>query len=361
MQYQSAVPTEVIDWDAVSAIDPDLIRRTGDLTQLQPFISKFVGANMGQYESQVLTHPLAVRLCSILQVSLQYMSDVQKQLDEKVRRLETRLEDKNEEMKKLEVAFTKADELLRRKMQSTEKCPICLKKFKNFDFVDQHFERRHPEHLEEWYSLRNKRPMRNRPQKNSDIDQIVKQIADLQKKLNQSGTKNATLQKMVNRLSKELDEKTTQIVALQEDLAKKNVRIQELDEAVANLNENVENLATANAAQSEMLDAQDKALHTAYYCFGTSKELKAQNILSKKGIFSKTKVLQDGFNKDYFITIDIREVTEIPLFAGKAKLQSNHPEGSYEFIEDEDGNMTLKINNPESFWSLSKYLVIEVG
>ena len=180
MQYQSAVPTEVIDWDAVSAIDPDLIRRTGDLTQLQPFISKFVGANMGQYESQVLTHPLAVRLCSILQVSLQYMSDVQKQLDEKVRRLETRLEDKNEEMKKLEVAFTKADELLRRKMQSTEKCPICLKKFKNFDFVDQHFERRHPEHLEEWYSLRNKRPMRNRPQKNSDIDQIVKQIADLQ-------------------------------------------------------------------------------------------------------------------------------------------------------------------------------------
>lgn len=187
------------------------------------------------------------------------------------------------------------------------------------------------------------------------------QIADLQKKLNQSGTKNATLQKMVNRLSKELDEKTTQIVALQEDLAKKNVRIQELDEAVANLNENVENLATANAAQSEMLDAQDKALHTAYYCFGTTKELKAQNILSKKGIFSKTKVLQDGFNKDYFITIDIREVTEIPLFAGKAKLQSNHPEGSYEFIEDEDGNMTLKINNPESFWSLSKYLVIEVG
>ena len=187
------------------------------------------------------------------------------------------------------------------------------------------------------------------------------QIADLQKKLNQSGSKNAALQKMVNRLSKELEEKTTQIVALQEDLAKKNVRIQELDEAVADLNENVETLSTANAAQSEMLDAQDKALHTAYYCFGTSKELKAQNILSKKGLFSKTKVLQDGFNKDYFITIDIREVTEIPLFAGKAKLQSNHPEGSYEFVKDEDGNMTLKIKDAESFWSLSKYLVIEVG
>ena len=156
------------------------------------------------------------------------------------------------------------------------------------------------------------------------------QIADLQKKLNQSGTKNQSLQKMIDRLSNEL-------------------------------NENVEDLSTANAAQSEKINAQDKALHTAYYCFGTSKELKAQNILTKKGLFTKTKVLQDGFNRDYFITIDIREVTEIPLFAAKAKLQSNHPNGSYEFVKDEDGNVTLKINNPDSFWSLSKYLVIEVG
>ena len=151
------------------------------------------------------------------------------------------------------------------------------------------------------------------------------------------------------------------IVALQEDLAKKNVRIQELDEMVSSLNEDVESLATTAAAQSEKLNAQDKALHTAYYCFGTSKELKEQKILSGGGLFSKSKVLQSGFNKDYFISIDIREVKEIPLFASKAKLKSNHPEGSYEFVEDEDGNLTLKINDEKVFWSLGKYLVIEVG
>ena len=187
------------------------------------------------------------------------------------------------------------------------------------------------------------------------------QIAELQDKLNKSGNKNKTLQTMIDRLSKELDEKTAMIISLQEDLAKKNVRIQELDDMVSDLNENVENLSTTNAVQSEKLSAQDKALHTAYYCFGTAKELKAQNILTKKGIFTKTKVLQDGFNRDYFITIDTREVTEIPLFSSKAKLQSNHPETSYEFTKDEDGNVTLKITNPEAFWSLSKFLVIEVG
>ena len=186
-------------------------------------------------------------------------------------------------------------------------------------------------------------------------------IRQLEDKLKKSGIQSAALRKTISRLSSELDQKATMIVALQEDLAKKNVRIQELDEMVSSLNEDVENLATTAAAQSEKLNEQDKALNTAYYCFGTAKELKDQKILSGGGLFSKSKVLQSGFNKDYFISVDVREVKEIPLFAAKAKLKSNHPEGSYEFVKDEDGNLTLNITDPKTFWSLGKYLVIEVG
>lgn len=187
------------------------------------------------------------------------------------------------------------------------------------------------------------------------------QISELEEKLEKSGIQSAALRKTIQRLSSELDEKSRMIVSLQEDLEKKNVRIQELDEMVTSLNEDVENLSTTAAAQSETISEQDKALHTAYYCFGTTKELKDQKILSGGGLFSRSKVLQDGFNKDYFISIDIREVKEIPLFAKKAKLRSNHPEGSYEFIEDEDGNLALVIKDENTFWSLGKYLVIEVG
>ena len=186
-------------------------------------------------------------------------------------------------------------------------------------------------------------------------------ISQLEDKLKKSGIQSAALRKTISRLSSELDQKATMIVALQEDLAKKNVRIQELDEMVSSLNEDVENLATTAAVQSEKLNEQDKALNTAYYCFGTAKELKDQKILSGGGLFSKSKVLQSGFNKDYFISVDVREVKEIPLFAAKATLKSNHPEGSYEFVKDEDGNLTLNITDPKTFWSLGKYLVIEVG
>lgn len=187
------------------------------------------------------------------------------------------------------------------------------------------------------------------------------QISELEEKLKKSGIQSEALRKTISRLSSELDQKANMIVALQEDLAKKNVKIQELDATIASLNEDVENLSTTTAAQSEKLKEQDKALHTAYYCFGTSKELKDQKILSGGGLFSKSKVLQAGFNKDYFISVDIREVKEIPLFAGKAKLKSNHPEGSYEFVEDEEGNLTLVITDAQAFWSLGKYLVIEVS
>jgi hypothetical protein len=187
------------------------------------------------------------------------------------------------------------------------------------------------------------------------------QLNLLEEKLKNSNIQSAALKKTISRLTSELDQKTTMIVALQEDLAKKNVRIEELDRQVASLKEDVEGLSLTASTQAETLKTQDKTLHTAYYCFGTSKELKSQKILSGGGLFSKSKALQGDFNRDYFISIDIREVTEIPLFSEKAALKSNHPAGSYEFTKDEDRNLTFKITDTKAFWSLGKYLVIEVG
>ena len=202
----------------------------------------------------------------------------------------------------------------------------------------------------------------------SDIEFIRKQmeenkeqIAKLQSMLKNSKTNSSQLKRAVESLTQELNAKTQRIEELQAELASKNIRIQELDAAVTDLNAVKSELTAENEAKAKTVAEQDKALNTAWFVFGTKKELKDQKILSGGGLFAKSKVLQSGFNKDYFISIDIREVKEIPLFAGKAKLKSNHPEGSYEFVKDEDGNMTLKITDEKAFWSLGKYLVIEVG
>jgi chromosome segregation ATPase len=187
------------------------------------------------------------------------------------------------------------------------------------------------------------------------------QLSELQAKLKVSSVQSSALQKTIDRLTKDIDEKAKLLVNMQAELDRKDRHITQLSEQVEELNSDIGILKETNENQSLRIDNQDKALNTVYYCFGTKKELKEQNILSGGGLFSKSKALQGEFNKEYFIAIDKRQVTAIPLYASKAKIKTNHPEDSYDFFKDPEGNLTLEIKNPEAFWSLSKYLVLEVG
>lgn len=185
-------------------------------------------------------------------------------------------------------------------------------------------------------------------------------IAELEEQLKNSKYASSQLKKAITNLKEELAAKTQQIETLQIELASKNIRIAELDDAVAGLNQNVADLTAENKAKEAMVASQDKALNVAWFVFGTSSELKDQKIISKK-FLQKTKVLEDDdFNKDYFTQIDIRTDKEIKLYSKEAKLLTAHPEGTYELKKDVKGQLTLVITNPNKFWSISRYLVIEV-
>ena len=72
-------------------------------------------------------------------------------------------------------------------------------------------------------------------------------------------------------------------------------------------------------------------------------------------------VLNDNLSKNDFMAIDKRNTTSIPINSKKANLVSDHPEGSYEFEKSDEGLIaSLEIKNPDDFWSISKYLVVEV-
>ena len=186
------------------------------------------------------------------------------------------------------------------------------------------------------------------------------QLAVLREQLKNSHIRSEALQRTIDRIGSELNQKAVMIASLQEELARKDVRLKELDDAVSSLNENIESLSETTTTQSKKLEEQNKKLNTAYYCLGTTKELKRQNNLTGGGLFSKSKALQGFFNEEYFVVIDIRETTEIHVYAGKAHLRSSHPADTYKFTKDENGNLTLHITDTEQFWQLSRYLVIEV-
>jgi uncharacterized protein YoxC len=187
-----------------------------------------------------------------------------------------------------------------------------------------------------------------------------KQLQELQQLLDKSSIKSDALQRTVNRIQQELNQKAAMITTLQNELAGKNIRIEELDQTVAALAQNVEVLAKTTSEQSEKITEQSRKLHTAYFCVGTTKELKQNKILTGGGIFSKAKVLDGFFNEEYFVKLDTREVRAIALYSEKAKIRTTHPEDSYKFSVDDSGNLVINILDVEQFWHWSQYLVVEI-
>ncbi len=192
------------------------------------------------------------------------------------------------------------------------------------------------------------------------MEENREQIAKLQQMLKDSKNNSAQLKRAVNQLTKELEAKMQRIEELQTELAAKNIRIQELDEAVTGLTAAREQLESENAAKSATIAAQDKDLNTAWFVFGTKSELKEQNILKTRFLGKGEVMKEDNINLDYFTKIDIRTTNQIRLYSKGAKVLTNHPNNSYALEKDDKGELTLKITNAKEFWSVSKYLVIQV-
>lgn len=179
-------------------------------------------------------------------------------------------------------------------------------------------------------------------------------IDKLRRQLRESSVKSDNLKKTIENLVAELEEKDNQLQQLRAELDAKNIHIAELDQTISSLNDNVSNLQTESSQKSATIQAQDKQLNTAWFVFGTKKELKEQRIIDGD------RVLESNFNKSYFTKIDIRVEKEIKLYSKYAKILTMHPSDSYTLQKDANKQYVLRITNPQIFWSTSKYLVILV-
>lgn len=179
-------------------------------------------------------------------------------------------------------------------------------------------------------------------------------IEKLRRQLRESSVKSDNLKKTIENLVAGLEEKDNQLQQLRAELDAKNIHIAELDQTISGLNDNVTNLQTESSQKSATIQAQDKQLNTAWFVFGTKKELKEQRIIDGD------RVLESNFNKSYFTKIDIRVEKEIKLYSKYAKILTMHPSDSYTLEKDANKQYVLRITNPQIFWSTSKYLVILV-
>lgn len=185
------------------------------------------------------------------------------------------------------------------------------------------------------------------------------ELSRLKSRLKKSAFKSTQLEQTIIKLTKSLEDETSKVVILQSELSKKDSLIVKLDTQVVRLGQDVENLKVENKTKEVKIKEQEETIHTAWYVFGTIKELKQQKIITSEGLFSQQRVLQNDFNKNYFVRIDARNTKSIPLYSTHAKILTNHPKSSYA-LEKENGNFVLLIVDADEFWSISKYLVVEV-
>ncbi|HZL10099.1 MAG TPA: hypothetical protein VFC65_08880 [Prolixibacteraceae bacterium] len=181
----------------------------------------------------------------------------------------------------------------------------------------------------------------------------------LQGKLNRSNLKIKELEKMITLLNKQVGEKD-------EEISRLNQELQNLHIDVAGLNQKIDSISAENelALQAKALTIEEQtiAMNTAYYAFGTKKELDENNVIEKEGGFlglGKTLKMKKDFNRAYFMKIDIRQFNQLPLNTKKATLVTYHPAESYHFTGTNTVE-SLVIDKPEEFWKASKYLLIVV-
>lgn len=192
---------------------------------------------------------------------------------------------------------------------------------------------------------------------NTLLEQNKKKIASLTAQLKKSGGTMKIMQTKIAELEATMKENETEIAELKTALVDREFAIDQLNEEMVVMKDTL-------ASKDVKISTQTYEINKAFYVAGTYKELKAKGLLTKEGGFiglGKTESLTGNFSDDAFIQIDITITKSLAVDSKNAKLITEHPDGSYEFLRDSNKNIiSLEIKDPALFWKVSKYAVVEI-
>ncbi len=191
--------------------------------------------------------------------------------------------------------------------------------------------------------------------------QNKEKIAQLESQLKSSGAKNANLNKLIAGLNKQIETQAAEIERLNGVLAEKDIEIGHLSHSIRGLKTSVDSLSAEQKSTQGKLQASIELNERGFYIIGSKKELKEKGIITSEGLFSAKKIMANNYESELFTQVNITQLEEIPLMGKKAKVLTNHPKNSYSLNADANNNLTLVIKNKADFWSVSKYLAIQVN
>jgi hypothetical protein len=185
----------------------------------------------------------------------------------------------------------------------------------------------------------------------------------LEKQLKDSRNKSAGLTKLVKQLRQSIAEKEQQVNELLATISVLEGERDTLRSTITRKDAEIAQKDTELASRQQAIDERETNLNTAFYKIGSRKELLTAGIIQKSGGIlgaGRTYKLSPKMVTTDFTSINIKNVAEIEMGdTDKRNVLSTHPSESYYFVKT-DGQVLLKIVDPQKFWSVSKYLVVEI-
>ena len=192
---------------------------------------------------------------------------------------------------------------------------------------------------------------------NSLIDENKKKIAKLSAQLKESGVTMKGLENRIAGLEESMRLYENQISELKTTLVNKDFEIGQLNDRMIAMNDTI-------LLQEERITVQTEKLNQAFLAFGTYKDLKGKGIIYKEGGFlglGRKESLIEDFNDSLFTAIDVTKIKTIPVNSKDVKLITEHPTNSYELVRENEKQIAyIEIKDPEEFWRISKYAVVEI-
>ena len=188
-----------------------------------------------------------------------------------------------------------------------------------------------------------------------------KQIAMFKDSLSNLGDKTSQYLKMIDFLNSELAEKELAIKTLKKEVEANRRSLAELKGQQIHLEKSVADLQEREEMHVQALKVQSDMLNECYVKVGTKKELKEAGLLVSAGLFSKKKVDNSKLSKELFMTVDIRNFSELPIPAKKIKIITPEPPAASYSIEKTQDGVVLRIQDPTAFWNASNYLIIQTN
>lgn len=189
---------------------------------------------------------------------------------------------------------------------------------------------------------------------NALMDENNSKLKELNRKFKASNKKNAELEKTIEILNNQLVVKYMELMDMNEDLKLLKGEVEEYKITV-------DTLMVRNGQLAQTIEKNVTEMHTAYYIVGKSVDLQKWNLIDKQGGLlgiGETAKLSNNLDHNMFTEIDITKTTVIPVNSKGVKIVTTHPTGSFTVNKKGRTVESITIDDPERFWSTSKYLVV---